>query len=252
MRVDRNHPRIYSKLMAGSYLGRKRIPVPNFVNLADFLCWETTTRQRGIQIHTLDNDLWVHLGDIAEKLSFVWLAYDQFDKQRKIPRGLDLYGKYYFYNFIIYAKAALDSVSVLLNYHYDLGFSKGDIDLNKAKFVAKLGSLRRFSGFEGKYSAEIARISKLRDIIIHRHAVDLVSKPLRKDWSIVVAVIKVARAFSYLEKGEQIPYEGKVAVSVMRDMRAFLLSLVEEGSTEILKDLRREYPRHEFSRSYYK
>ena len=160
--------RIYAKLFSASYLSRKRVQIPFFADLVDFLAWEKLEKGRGIVVYALDYDLLSHLKDVVEKIGFMFLSHDILKESMRKHRSLlklpleerakkvraerrtDRFrnDKYYLYNFIIYTKASLDSIAVALNSFFGFGFKKGQIDFGKGNFVEKLEStLREFKDF---------------------------------------------------------------------------------------------------------
>ena len=75
--------RIYDKLFSGSYLRRKRILIPHFADLVDFLAWERLEKKRGIVVYSLDDKLLSHLKDVTEKIGFMLLSHDILKIERK-------------------------------------------------------------------------------------------------------------------------------------------------------------------------
>lgn len=161
--------RVYAKLFSRSYLSDKRVRVTNFTNLIDFLTWEKDEKRengRIIVVYSLDDNLQGNFKDIVEKIGFMLLSYDALKELRKKRRNLRnlplkdrtkifrkdkmLKGssdKYYFYNFIIYTKASLDSIAVTINSFFNFDFKGGQIDFGNFTFRKKVESLNEFKNF---------------------------------------------------------------------------------------------------------
>jgi hypothetical protein len=187
--------RVYAKLFSGTYLRRKRIRIPCFADLVDFLAWEKLEKQEGIVVYSLDEELRFHISDIAEKIGYMLMSYDIIDESVKKSRSFKQIAteeervkayrkylkanrfrddKYYLYNFIIYTKASLDSIAVTLNSFFDFGFRRGQIDFRKGNFVLKLeSSLKEFSNFSKIYNSWVNEITEYRDAVIHQKKIDL-------------------------------------------------------------------------------
>lgn len=127
-----------------------------------------------------DVELTRHIVNMLVKLGFMLLAYDtihHLNGKSKHP-AMKIQVEYHLYNFIYYTKSFLDSVAVTLNHTYNLGLEKGEIDLNKEKFIKALEArcdetlmivmeVRR----EGRW---INNVVQWRDTLIHRYVTSIV------------------------------------------------------------------------------
>lgn len=120
--------------------------------------------------------------DISEKLGFLFFSWNQitdFENHRDYfedmpyQRMFSPLIKFHLYNFIYNAKAVLDSISVLLNDLYKLGFSGGDRDLARnTKFRSKVFNKNRT--IKRLYEINEDRFNtllKYRDAVIHRKSI---------------------------------------------------------------------------------
>ena len=119
--------------------------------------------------------------DICEKLGFLWLAADEIEHLQskcELIDGTNWYYlecgrvKYHLYNCIFNSKAVSDSVSVLLNDIFALGYVAGKIDfIKESKFRRdliqesdKLGHLWR------EHATWFGKLARFRDALIHRQS----------------------------------------------------------------------------------
>ena len=257
---------MYAKLLAASYLSDKRVRIKDFTNLVDFLCWEQFPTESGaIEVHALDHHLQDNLKDVSEKVGFEFMSRDLLlDHIAKHSRG-HLW-KYYFYNFIIYTKASLDSIAVALNLFFKFGFVRGQIDFGKGSFVKEVEKLPSFSNFSSRYRKWIERITNYRDAIIHQKSVDLYPQVVAPR---VRRVMIPFQAFSHeelldIEESFENTLDHKRKDALERRIRpASLRKFLSENvlntleimgcmSTEILRELKKIYPDHKPSTVYYR
>ena len=253
--------RIYAKLFSSTYLQNKRIRITDFAALVDFLCWETLPKDGPILVHTLDNTLWDHLKDVTEKIGFQFFSMDQLLAHVKEGSKGSL-EKYYFYSFVIYTKASLDSIACTLNSFFNFGFSRGGIDFGRVPFVSRLERLPSFRGFHTEYGEWIERIKKYREAIIHRKSVDLYRG------SSLTRLKIPARALSHeelcgLEEVLNSVAGDREKRSIEESIRqvslgTFLRENIENirlitgrMSTDVLAELKNRHPRHKSSTAYY-
>lgn len=275
--------RIYAKLFSMSYLSRKRVKIPNFANLVDFLAWEKLEKGKGILVNSLDNSLLSHLKDLVEKIGFMLLSSDILEKSRMNNRNLmklpfekrfeearaskkaDKFtnDKYYLYNFIIYTKASLDSIAVTLNSFFGFDFKRGQIDFGKWAFVKKIeNSLNEFQNFFQIYQEWITRIIEYRDAVIHQKSIDIY--PSGKRWTIMIPL----HPLSDIEREELIEEyyitsskskRHRISKSLnlvnldifLKESINNILAITGMLSAEILRELKRKYPTHKPSKTYY-
>lgn len=258
--------RVYAKLFAASYLSEKRIRIRDFTSLVDFLCWEQFPSKSGaIEVHALDDHLQDNLKDASEKVGFQFMSRDLLlEHVAKHSHG-HLW-KYYFYNFIIYTKASLDSIAVVLNLFFKFGFVRGQIDFGKGSFVEKVEKLPSFSNFSSTYRMWVERLTNYRDAIIHQKSVDLYPQV------VVPRVRRVMIPFQAFSHEELLDIEESLEDMLDRkkkdalermirpaSLRKFLsenvmntLEIMGCMSTEVLKELKKRYPDHKPSTVYYR
>lgn len=273
--------RIYSKLFTASYLSRKRVRIVNFTNFVDFLAWEEMEQGGPIIVNSLDYDLLWNFKDLIEKIGFIILSFDILKVNLKKDNALmklpfkeriikakekykdDKYrnDKYYFYNFIIYLKASLDSIAVILNSFYGWGFKNGDIDLGKNPFLTKLSSLTSFNDFQKKYLKWIRKVIMYRDAIIHQKSVDIFRHARSK--LIPLFPLTVNELDDILENYKRLVMQSHKQKIPKRlqliNMNSFMKTCIKNIleitgllSTEILNELKKRYPSHKPStRTFY-
>lgn len=274
--------RIYAKLFSASYLSRKRVRIPDFANLVDFVAWERLEKE-GIVVYSLDYSLLSHLKDVVEKIGFMLLSHDILKESIKKHRSLmklplerrvkkakaewktDKFknDKYYLYNFIIYTKASLDSIAVTLNSFFGFGFKKGQIDFGKLAFVRKLeSSLKEFKNFSQIYQRWIDTIIEYRDAVIHQKSIDIF--PSGKHWTNMIPLHplsenelrelreKYDELNNTVQKRRISKYLNLVSLdSFMTTSIKNILSITSLLSAEILRELKIKYPHHKPSKTYY-
>ena len=86
----------------------------------------------------VDIELTRHLINMFVKLGFMLLAKDSIKETNGIYPNIRAYVEYHLYSFVYSSKSFLDSIAITLNYVYNLGLAKGDIDLNKSLFIKKI------------------------------------------------------------------------------------------------------------------
>jgi len=270
--------RIYAKLFAASYIDRERIRIHDFTNLVDFLAWEKL-ESGVIVVHSLDDNLRHNLKDLVEKLGFVLLSFDILKDNKKKDTALMTLpdeerwkkvrtehkankfrnDKYYWYNFIIYTKASLNSIAVTLNSFFAFGFEGGQIDLGKAQFVEKVSSLKGFSNFAKTYGKWIDKVIEYRDAVIHQKSIDIFGLrhwliPSRPLTDIELDQLR-ERYDSLSSQFSKSRIEKDLALmslsSFMKTSIVNLQTITGLLSTEILCELRRRYSEHLLSKTYY-
>jgi len=276
--------RIYAKLFSASYLNRKRVRIPDFANLVDFMAWERLEKGDGIVVYSLDYSLLSHLKDLVEKIGFMLLSHDILKESRKKHRSLmrlpfeerfkkaraewktDKFknNKYYLYNFIIYTKASLDSIAVTLNSFFGFGFKKGQIDFGKRAFIRKLGSsLKEFKNFSQIYQDWIDKIIEYRDAVIHQKSIDIFPAG-GKRWTRMIPLHplsehelrelreKYDELNSAVQKRRISKYLDLVSLnSFMKTSIKNILTITSLLSAEILRELKIKYPHHKPSKTDY-
>lgn len=252
--------RIYAKLLSGTYLSHKRVHIRNFTDLVDLLCWEQFPSESGaIEVHSLDYALADSLKDVTEKAGFQLLSRDLLIENIRRNSHGDVQ-KYYFYNFVIYTKAALDSMACTLNSFFNLGFVRGQIDFNKGSFTGRLENFQSFKDFRARYGKWIDYITTYRDAIIHRKSVELYPEVRTRRVKIPV------QAFSHEElcaMEDSLETDERRKADLERSIRPISvrkfveenveknLEIMGDTSKEVLRELRKRYPNHSPSTLYY-
>lgn len=268
-----------------SYLNRKRVKIPNFSNLVDFLAWEKLEKGKGILVHSLDYSLLWHLKDLVEKIGFMLLSSDILEKSMmnfrnvmKLPfekrfeearasRKADKFtnDKYYLYNFIIYTKASLDSIAVTLNSFFGFDFKSGQIDFGKWAFVREIeNSLNAFQNFSQIYHEWISRTIEYRDAVIHQKSIDILNHYSGKRWTRMIPLHPLSdfELREIQEKHDENSIQGKTNQSLkylklvslnlfMKTSVKNILAITGLLSAEILRELKSKYPHHKPSKTYY-
>ncbi len=109
--------------------------------------------------------------DIVDKFSFLMLAKDQIVAyENTLHHEKRFLIKYFAYTYVFMTKSLLDSLAVFLNEIYELGFSGGEIDFKKGKY---LEAVRRadpelVKAVDGKRKW-LDYVVKYRDSLIHKH-----------------------------------------------------------------------------------
>jgi hypothetical protein len=167
-----------------------------------------------------------------------------------------MYQPYFFYNFVFYSKATLDSVAVLLNDWFRMGFRGGEIDLAKNQFVLKVErKLKTFQKFSGQFNHWIQRLVRFRNSLIHKKSVDIYGRRIPEE------PLDDHELKEILESYEDAPPQFKRQMEKklrMVSVTAFaqetvtnLNAVIGLMSCALLKDLRTRYPRHRFSTMTY-
>lgn len=142
--------------------------IPNsYVKLDDFLIHVGKKK-----VNYIDRKLTSNLNNVFVKLGAMLLASAYVEQYNGKSNSdlCDVHVNYHLCSFIYYTKSFLDAIAILLNDHYNLGFSKGDIDLFKKRFVDKLESLSGTSITKEiiQKNPWITEVIYWRDSIIHR------------------------------------------------------------------------------------
>ena len=253
---------------------KKRVKISNFANLVDFLAWEKSEKGKPILVNSLDYNLLSNLKDLVEKIGFMLLSADILKESISHHRSLMKLpfekrvkkfsnDKYYLYNFIIYTKASLDSIAVTLNSFFDLGFKRGQIDLGKWVFVRKIeNSLSDFKNFSKTSQDWIARIIEYRDAVIHQKSIDIY--PSGRRWTKMIPLHPLSDAelrelkdeydtTSIKNKKHQISKSLNLVNldMFMKTSITNILAITGVLSAEILRELKKKYPTHKPSKTYY-
>lgn len=128
-------------LYSQSYLGQKGEALNNLESLVGEI--SRMRKRRGGDGEVVQGKLRIsseyryveYLSDAIDKLGFLYFARDKLKESKHVATS-----KYYVFNFIFDCKAFLDTISCLINYHWELGKSGGGIDLSKPDFVKAIGS----------------------------------------------------------------------------------------------------------------
>ena len=76
---------------------------------------------------------------------------------------------YHLAHFIYSTKAFLDSLAILVNYVFELGYEKGDIDFKKGRFKKSLiNENKNFEVTLQEYDSWISKVIEWRDSLIHQ------------------------------------------------------------------------------------
>lgn len=253
--------RVYFKLFTGNYLAKRRVRIDCFENLIDFLCWERFSKGSGIVVHSLDEGLQWRLRDVIIKFEFTLLSDDLLRKvlteSVKLPGPPPgMYQPYFFYNFVFYSKAALDSIAVLLNDWFKLGFHGGDIDLAKSPFVLKVeGKVKNFRNFSSQFNDWTQRLVRFRIALIHKKSVDIYGRliPLEPldDFELKEILENYEHAPIHMKRQLQRKMRMVSVMSFVRETGRNLNSALGLMSCALLADLKTRYPRHRSSTKTY-
>lgn len=106
---------------------------PSFRLLYSSLNWSTRPNNKN------DNDMVLLVTNILNKYGFMNMAIDRIKEiNGSLPTTTHVFIQYELNNFIIYTKSTLDAIAIVLNHVYQLGRSKGDIDLKWSRFSQEL------------------------------------------------------------------------------------------------------------------
>jgi hypothetical protein len=172
-------------LYSQSYLGQ----VGGVLNNLDSLVGEINRlrKARGRDAEEVEGELQIiseyryvqYLSDAIDKLGFLYFARDKLKESKHVATS-----KYYIFNFIFDCKAFLDTISGLINYHWELGKIKGDIDLSKPEFVRSLSSKSMALSTAIQNLQEWVKwIHKWRLNLIHRQGLFMYNARLMPSWS---------------------------------------------------------------------
>ncbi len=250
--------RIYDKLYSSTYLKRKRVRIPHFTDLVDFLA-EEELGEDSIEVFSLDEELLWNLKDLTEKLGSVYLSKDLLFEPRE-SKGIGIYQKYYFYNTIVYTKACLDTIAVTINNFFKLGFVGGQIDFRKGSFVRVVEtSFVKFKSFSQIYGYWLHWIFMFRDALVHQKSIEIFNVKRGKRWVMMIPLHPLSMMERWKLK-ENVHNSnvvrtklGLISLShVMRKIIENLKSIVSKLSEVILDELRRQFPNHTpSSKTYY-
>lgn len=119
-----------------------------------------------------DNDFILKVLNVFNKLGFMFLSTNKIKELNGgIPTNTQVFIQYELNNFIFYTKSTLDSIAIILNAAYQLGFSKGDIDLKRINFTEVLFQKKSNSSVAGLIDSKrkwINEVVKWRDEMNHR------------------------------------------------------------------------------------
>lgn len=257
--------RVYSKLAVSEYLGKRRVRIASLKELVDFLSWERNG-SGAIQIHTIDFDLYYRLQDVMSKLVFVMLSQELYSKAKKTThdsvtgshiRWHGMYDQYYFYNFVFYSKAVLDSVAVTLNYYFKFGKHGGEIDFAKGSFRAEIErQLTSFKDFTTKYGSWIKNLVEYRTAIIHRKTVEIIQGRIPSIPLDIGELSSITDLYRTAPKHIQAQISNRVKpISVDKFIKQTILNLemvIGLLAQDVLVDLRKKHPKHRFSQKSYR
>jgi hypothetical protein len=86
-----------------------------------------------------DNEMILLVTNVLNKFGFMFLSLDEITELNgRKEINLQVFLQYHLNNFIFYTKSTLDSIAIILNEVYNLGKSKGAIDLKWTQFVDDL------------------------------------------------------------------------------------------------------------------
>lgn len=167
-------------------------------------------RRQGIYIQ--DANLAGLANNMIIKLGFMFLARN-YVKRLKSKQDSHIYLTYHFFNFVFDTKSFLDAVAMILNYFYNLGYAKGDIDFKKTSFFKSLNKKSPNLGKEiSKHKKWLYDVIKWRDSLIHRLSplIETVNDEAKNDFLIPSEPVTFL-ANSTIEKYARIPkYDGIV------------------------------------------
>jgi len=167
-----------------------------------------------------------------------------------------MYQPYFFYNFVFYSKATLDSIAVLLNDWFKLGFHGGGIDLAKSSFVLKVqAKLKNFRSFSSQFNDWSQRLVRFRIALIHKKSVDIYgrlipSEPL-DDFEIKDILENYERAPIHMKRQLQRQMRMVSMTSFVKETGRNLNSALGMMSSALLTDLKTRYPKHRSSTKTY-
>ena len=114
----------------------------------------------------LDIDLAEYIRNMIVKIGFMMFARDLL---KETILGKQIPTHYHLSAFIFFSKAFLDAIANILNFHYELGFERGKIDLKLKNFIDKLGNVDEdLANQISKEDEWILSVASLRDEMIHK------------------------------------------------------------------------------------
>ncbi len=108
--------------------------------------------------------------DIVDKFSFLMLSKDQiFAYENTLNHEKRFFIKYFAYTYVFMTKSLLDSLAVFVNDIYELGFSGGEIDFKKGKYLEAIRTAdpELAKAIDGKRKW-LDYVVKYRDSVIHK------------------------------------------------------------------------------------
>ena len=171
-------------LYSQSYLGQIGGPLNNLEPLVGEI--NRLRKSRGRDAEEVRGELRIiseyryleYLSDAIDKLGFLYFTRDKLKESKHVATS-----KYYVFNFIFDCKAFLDTISSLINYHWELGQRGGDIDLSKPDFVKSVG-LKNPTLLKDVQNLEkwIKWIQTWRVNLIHRQGLFMYDARLMPSW----------------------------------------------------------------------
>ena len=157
------------RLITNSYMARHVISKPDYwAKLLDMLYGRGRLRKYAGAVE-----------DIFDKFSFLILAKDQvlaYEKQHSPDKRFFI--KYFTYTYVFMTKSLLDSLAVFINEIYELGFSGGEIDFKRGKFLGALRKVDKDLGIAiDRKRNWINYVVKYRDNLIHKHGLYIGALP---------------------------------------------------------------------------
>lgn len=114
-------------------------------------------------------DVGIILLDVIDKLGSVCYCRDRLAEINRDIRPSHAVGRIYVVDAIAGCKGCLDGLALMLNEVYSLGYSRGDVDLSRGRFVNSLRAVNaRLASRLSEHLAWIRQITKYRDAVIHR------------------------------------------------------------------------------------
>lgn len=109
--------------------------------------------------------------DIVDKFSFLMLARDQISTyENTINHEKRFFIKYFSYTYVFMTKSLLDSLAVFVNDIYELGFSGGEIDFKKGRYMEAVRTVdRELAKTIDDKRKWLDYVVKYRDNVIHKH-----------------------------------------------------------------------------------
>ena len=151
-----------------SYLERISYKPTSFTDLENIISPSNPSGTGKILSVPIAND--IH--NLTLKLGFVWQGRDFISKIDSENNPDPVLANFYLNNFVYDTKSFLDSVAVTLNDIYKLGHSKGEIDLEKTRFINSVtNSSPALSQHITKNMKWIKDVTDWRLNLIHRFSI---------------------------------------------------------------------------------